>query len=534
MSKPLGLLKRTGFLPFLVMLFIVTLFGSVGLAGAAGDGGSTDWFCIQVVDEETGRGVPLVMLETIDHRFFVTDSAGRIAINEPGLMNQVVFFHMRSHGYSMPSLEGYDNVKGIEVKVIPGGETVVKVKRVNMAERLYRLTGAGIYNDSVILGKPVPIEKPVLNAEVTGQDGGICTIYDGKLFWFWGDTNRLSYPLGNFLMTVATSELPENGGLHPSVGMNFKYFERPDGFAKSMFPFGSGGNMVWAASIMKLPDETGKERLILSYGTRLADWTLIEKGLAWYDEENEIFEKIGTLDLDREWRYPDSWGNTVDYDDGSGEDWLYFHEGVESVRAPRDLKALFDPDSYESWTCLADGSPKEAWAAKLNRDENGKLVYRWTSKAPPVSSNEELEYIRAGLMDPSEAWYLPRDVDTGKLVNLHNGSVKWNPWRQKWVMIAVENGGDTSALGEIWYTEADSPMGPWKKAKKIITHNQYSMYNPVYHGIFDEEGGRIIYFEGCYVISFSTSEENATPLYNYNMVMYRLDLSDPRLREVWD
>jgi hypothetical protein len=29
----------------------------------------------------------------------VSDSAGRIAFLEPGLMNQEVFFHVRSHGY---------------------------------------------------------------------------------------------------------------------------------------------------------------------------------------------------------------------------------------------------------------------------------------------------------------------------------------------------------------------------------------------------------------------------------------------------
>ena len=41
--------------------------------------GPGHYFAIQVVDEQTGRGVPLVELETVHHLRFVTDSAGRVA-----------------------------------------------------------------------------------------------------------------------------------------------------------------------------------------------------------------------------------------------------------------------------------------------------------------------------------------------------------------------------------------------------------------------------------------------------------------------
>jgi hypothetical protein len=42
------------------------------------------YFEIHVVDAETGRGIPLVELETVDHVRQVTDNAGRIAYFEPG------------------------------------------------------------------------------------------------------------------------------------------------------------------------------------------------------------------------------------------------------------------------------------------------------------------------------------------------------------------------------------------------------------------------------------------------------------------
>src|SRR6516162_4385150 len=56
---------------------------------------------IRVVDGATGRGVPLVELETVNRLRFVTDNAGRVAFNEPGLMGREVLFTVRSHGYEM-------------------------------------------------------------------------------------------------------------------------------------------------------------------------------------------------------------------------------------------------------------------------------------------------------------------------------------------------------------------------------------------------------------------------------------------------
>jgi hypothetical protein len=47
---------------------------------------------IRVLDAQTGRGVPLVELETVHHVRFVTDNAGRVAIAEPDLLDREVFF----------------------------------------------------------------------------------------------------------------------------------------------------------------------------------------------------------------------------------------------------------------------------------------------------------------------------------------------------------------------------------------------------------------------------------------------------------
>ena len=46
--------------------------------------------------------------------------------------------------------------------------------------------------------------------------------------------------------------------------------------------------------------------------------------------------------------------------------------------------------------------------------------------------------------------------------------------------------------------------------------------------MFDQEGGRIIYFEGTDAATFSGNKD-PTPRYDYNQVMYQLDLTDKRL-----
>lgn len=123
---------------------------------------------------------------------------------------------------------------------------------------------------------------------------------------------------------------------------------------------------------------------------------------------------------------------------------------------------------------------------------------------------------------------MPTDVQTRKPIVLGMGSVTWNAFRHKWVVIAGQLGGESSFLGEIWYSEADKPEGPWPWARKVVTHDRYSLYNPVQHPFFEQAGGRLIYFEGTYAGTFSR-QEDLTPRYDYNQIMYRLDLSDPRL-----
>jgi hypothetical protein len=167
----------------------------------------------------------------------------------------------------------------------------------------------------------------------------------------------------------------------------------------------------------------------------------------------------------------------------------------------------------------------------VQRDAQGRLVRGWKRGTPPVTAKQEQELIRAGVMKGEEAYYAMRDVETGPPILLHQGSVAYNAFRRKFVMIAPQFMGKSSMLGEVYYSEAEKPEGPWERGRKIVTHDRYSFYNPKHHPYFDQDGGRIIYFEGTYSHTFSRKEEEGpTPWYDYNQVMYRLDLADARLK----
>lgn len=509
---------------YLVLLSIASVAAPV-LAGG-GDGEAEDaqdrYFAVQVVDEETGRGVPLVELRTTNGIRYYTDSAGRVAIDEPGLVGRRVFFHVESHGYEFPE-DGFGS-RGKALKVERGASATLEIKRNNIAERLYRVTGQGIYNHSVRLGKATPLEKPVLNGQVTGQDSVQATVYRDRIHWFWGDTDRLSYPLGNFETSGATSALPADGGLDPSRGVNLRYFTNEDGFSRPMLPLEEEG-VVWIDGLLTVKGPEGRERLLTHYTRLRGLGEPLGHGLAVYNDASDRFERLA--------KWPDDmpvytnpghpFRVTVD-----GEEYYYFANPYPLMRVKADWDHITDPTRYEAYTCLEPGSGFNASDPALERDGDGNLVYGWKRNTAPISPARQRELIDNGHAERDELWIRTRDVETEEPIELHGGTVHWNPYRQRWIMVAVEIGGASSLLGEVWYAEADSPEGPWPWAIKIASHDQYSFYNPAHHRFFDQDGGRLIYFEGTYVNSFSDTE-TPTPRYNYNQVMYRLDLSDADL-----
>ncbi len=500
----------------LISIAVYLLLAIANLASA--DPG--DYFRIQVVDDATGRGVPLVELKTVHGVSYWTDSAGVVAFNEPGLMDQTVFFNVSSHGYEFAA-DGF-GIRGARVQTVPGGSTTLKIKRLNLAERLYRITGGGIYRDSVLLGDKVPIQQPLLNAQVLGQDSVMNAVFRGRLYWFWGDTNRPKYPLGNFHVPGATSDLPNKGGLDPSAGVNLNYFVGPDGFAKETCRM-PGQGPTWIDGLTVVPDATGNERMFARYVKVRPPLSIYERGICEFDADAELFEKTKTLSEDE---FTQSGAHTFRHSE-DGVEYVYFASPYPLVRVRATAEAFLDPAQYESWSCFKPGSTADSY--ELDRDAAGELVWGWKRGTLVPTHQLEQKLQRSGKLTNDERYFRFTDSASDKAVVAHRGTVTFNAYRNRWIMIFTETFG-TSLLGEVWYAEADSPIGPWTRATKVVTHDKYSFYNPRHHPVFDQDGGRLIYFEGTYTHTFSGNEQR-TPRYDYNQIMYRLDLSNPKLHE---
>ncbi len=428
-----------------------------------------DYFLIHVVDDRTGRGVPMVELKTTSEVVYITDSNGIIAFHEPGLMNMDVYFHVSSHGYEMPP-DAF-RYRGVKLHTKPGDRATVKINRINLAERLYRVTGEGIYRDSILAGLPVPDPDPSPKGLVMGQDTVMYAEYKGKIYWIWGDTNKPSYPLGNFASAGATSPV---SGFDPEHHIPLTYFTGEDGFCKKMAPIKPRG-LLWLHGMYTL-----NGRLLCEYAHHRSLNEIEDVGLVVFNDQTQQFETLV------------SWGpNPVIRPRGRPfrvEEYLYFSWPYSrpQIRVKADWNAVQDPKQYET----IHFEPAPVWI-----------------KGVPVRDLD----------------YPVLDVDTGQPVRLRMTTCNWSPYRQRYIAILEHIPAD------IYYSESETPTGPWAWAKRIITHNNYTFYWSAHIPYLDKDNGRRIFIMGTYTDSFSGARVR-TPRYNYNQILYGLTLDDPRLK----
>ena len=380
------------------MVLLVSLFatGASGAAPQASDPGR--YFAIEVVDEQTGRGVPMVELQTTSSVRYYTDSNGLVAFDEPGLMGRKVFFGVSAHGYEFAT-------DGFGIRGVVAGDQArrrprrLKIKRLNIAERLYRITGQGIYRDTVLLGRKPPIAEPLLNAEVTGQDGILNAVYRGKLYWFYGDTGRLSYALGNFSMT-GRHDRPAGQDRPGRRDSTCKYFAGKDGFARPMAPIdGRGRGLALRPGRPARRVRPGADARLLPAAARAG--RRAGGGLRRLQRrEGGVREAQGRPGRTR----PVSPPATRSASRTRRAEYIYFTAPYPALRVKADWKSYLDLASYEGYTCLKPGTRYgDKDKAQLDRDADGKLVWAWKRDTPPLNPEEQQELIAAGKMKREES-----------------------------------------------------------------------------------------------------------------------------------
>ena len=280
-----------------------------------------------------------------------------------------------------------------------------------------------------------------------------------------------------------------------------------------MMPLQPGGP-VWLYGLLTVTRD-GRDVMLAHYGRYVDLKPAGEHGIAEFDDAHGVFTKV----LDLEGREPpDTWrcihnhSNPLRVSAGDG-DYFYYATPFAGVRVPARYEDVLNPACYEA----------------LRWDEQGRR-WAWQKEDPPTTQREEARLVREGRLPEAETRYALRDAATDHPIYLHWGSIAWNEYRKRYLLIGLQRGdGESpSVLGEVWYAEADHPAGPWRAAVKIASHPEYSYYNVRHHAFLDADGGRVIYFEGTYTHTFSGNPAT-TPRYDYNQLMYRLDLSDARL-----
>lgn len=428
---------------------------------------------IEVVEKESGWPVPLVELRTTHNMSFVSDNAGVVAVNEPELMDREIFFHVEGHGYEAPK-DGL-GIRGFRLTPRRGKTLRVEVQRTIIARRLGRVTGAGLFAHSQKLG-----QRPGWRESgIVGCDSVQTAVHRGRHFWLWGDTTLYHYPLGIFHAGGATTDLRPLASYEPSLQIHFDYFRNREGKPRGVAKM-PGDGPTWLDALLSLPDRDGRPRLVASYAKIKPPLEAYERGLCVWNEEAEAFDRlkiIWTKSDDSPQAPPLPDGHAVFWSDEQGKRWVMFGNPLPTLRCPA---------TFEDWQ-----DPR-----------------RWKVIKPQKTI---------------------KSAASGERVEPHSGSIAWNPWRRRWVTVFMQRFGKPSAFGELWYAEAGAPTGPWGPAVKVLSHNNYTFYNPRIHPEFSSDDGPILLFEGTYTRQFA-DHAHATPRHDYNQIMYHLDLDDDRLR----
>jgi hypothetical protein len=303
---------------------LVSLMVGLSLMAA----GAAPYFRISIVDGETVRGVPLVLLRTGDYLEQYSDSAGNIAFYEPGLMDQPVWFSVLADGYNVsestaanPTVQVYEDPydSGVVLVTTTGASATVTVNRVQHAQRVYRLTGGGLYRDSVLTGDVGAIPPSVQARAVVdvpsgsiGQDTLQLATYKNTTLWLFGDTvcprsARQNNCNGTGMYTVgAIGCLPSgdfDADCSPAAPPSLNYIVETSTTVDGQFhhphpiaPIAPLDQNTWIAAMTVIGAGTPEEQLFAAYYKNPGDGAgpgEAAQGMCKWDDTKQQLMKVG-------------------------------------------------------------------------------------------------------------------------------------------------------------------------------------------------------------------------------------------------
>lgn len=457
----------------------------------------------QFVDTTDGRPIPLVICIATDNSTVVSDNAGYISIPVNVPKGTAFYLQVQSPGYDIqPDGFGY---RGIRL-VVGNPIERIKVRRINIAQRSGRTTGIAKYIHAQALG----VIGQVIETPLTGMDSVQTAELHGTRFVYFGDTNWSGYPLGNFKTTAGVAKTQSK---LPNCPYSIDYNTDIKGFPKSsILENEDEPGVVWVSGVIRVGDE------IVGYANRRKSLQQqLAHGFVRWNPTKKLFLDFQKLP-ETSWRHLD--GHPILYQD-EGVDYVMFGHAIPNFRVKADVRAIRFGLTFETYSCLLPNGD-------VDYDDKRAPIWRWRSDASPIDSEREASLIKRGKLAREQCKFLLTEHATKRMVIPHRGSVRWNAFVQRWVLVFTAINEPDSMLGELYIAAATMPSGPWTPCIRIATHPRYSFYNPVHHSWLDKQRGKVMTIEGTYTMSFSGNSV-PTPHYEYNQLTYEIDLSDKRL-----
>ena len=260
----------------------------------------------------------------------------------------------------------------------------------------------------------------------------IATVYQDRIHWFWGDTDRLSYPSETSRPPArpprCLARADSRRRWASTSPISWAPMDSLPQCARISDPDSNGSNRS-----SSLPDESGRERLM----ARVSSQKGLEPAYAWHlavwNDTLHHFEKRIT------WPLRDGHDSAHPFRaTAHGTDYLFLYPDLRVAALgcgdqPGALRSLHLSHGQRGRGPRRVRIPAMAMA--------GRSIASGTRRAP--ARGHRTGHPRCGDRAP---------------VSLNRGSVTWNAYRKRWIRIA------SGEPGQIWYSEALAPTGPWESA----------------------------------------------------------------------